>query len=776
MSTVIWHNKYVKDWMRAFPLGNGRIGAMVYGGPHTDTIEINEESLWNGRKIKEKYNSSPEALEKIRELLLDEKYEQAAKLCTDTLLSDPPRIRSYESFGEILIDYHMKGIHWKYRKELDLERAIATVTYEKAGINYKTESFVSEKYDAFVHKINADGEFSCNVTMDRAQDAYTAVLDSETILLNGRLTAVIDPLRGNGDEGELFGAKLHVKTDGKCTPAKKEIIVENATYIIIYGAFATNYNVQTFDLDESIDYRKKLNSVIDRIKDADYEEIKESHIKSHQERFNRVKFELDAPSYDDVPTDTRLFRIQEHRTDDLDFYALYYNFGRYLLLESSGKNATLPANLQGIWCNGFNPPWNSDYHTNINMQMNYWHAEASNISETVKPFIHFMKMISEFGKEPAKELYNAKGWQINHVTDIYGRCGVHDSVQWGFFPMAGPWLCLNLWEHYEYNNDKEILEEIYPILKGACDFVLDYLTEDKNGYLVTAPSNSPENTFSYIDENGEKKESMFTYGSTMDFEIIYALFTRMIYAIKVLGKDEELAEKLKKALDKIPPLKISERYGTIREWIKDYEEVEPGHRHISHLFGLYPGDQINERNPEIYDAAKKTIERRLSHGGGATGWSRAWIINFYARLKDSENTEMHLNALMRRCTAENLFDIHPPFQIDGNFGGAAGINEMLVQSHLGVPGERITEILPALPLSWKNGRISGVKSRGNFELDIEWKELKPTKLCVLSAMKNTFRLKITEGMENITCDKEYSIENGILSIELNENEKVEFAF
>ncbi|MBQ7040343.1 MAG: glycoside hydrolase N-terminal domain-containing protein [Clostridia bacterium] len=776
MSTVIWHDKYVKDWMRAFPLGNGRIGAMVYGGPHNEIIEINEESLWNGRQIKEKYNSSPEALKKIRELLFEEKYEQAAELCTDTLFSDPPRIRSYESFGEILIDYHMKGIHWKYRKELDLERAMVTVTYEKAGVNYKTESFVSEKYDAFVHRIDADGAFSCNVTMDRKQDAYTAVLDTETILLNGRITAVIDPLRGEGDEGEAFGAKLHVKTDGKCTPLKKEIIVENATYLIIYGAFATNYNVETFDLDETINYREKLKKVIDRIKNADYEEIKESHIKSHQERFNKVKFELDAPCYDDVPTDARLHRIQDHRDDDLDFYTLYYNFGRYLLLESSGKNATLPANLQGIWCNGFNPPWNSDYHTNINLQMNYWHAESSNISETVKPFIHFMKMISKFGKEPAKELYNAKGWQINHVTDIYGRCGVHDSVQWGFFPMAGPWLCLNLWEHYEYSNDKADLVEIYPILRGACEFVLDYLTEDSDGNLVTAPSNSPENMFYYWNENGEKKTSMFTYGSTMDFEIIYALFTRMIYATEILDEDKELAESLEAVLKKMPPLKISERYGTICEWIKDYEEVEPGHRHISHLFGLFPSDQINETDPVIFEAAKKTIERRLSHGGGATGWSRAWIVNFYARLKDSYNAEIHLNALMRRCTAENLFDIHPPFQIDGNFGGTSGINEMLVQSHLGEPGKRITEILPALPLSWKNGSVSGLKARGNFVIDVKWNNLKAEKLCVVSETDNVFRLKITEGMENISCDKPFTKENGVISIKLKPNEKVKFTF
>ena len=475
-----------------------------------------------------------------------------------------------------------------------------------------------------------------------------------------------------------------------------------------------------------------------------------------------------------MPTDERLRRIREENASDSDFYTLYYNFGRYLLIESSGKNAVLPANLQGIWCNGFTPPWGSDYHTNINLQMNYWCAENTNMSETFRPYVHFMKMICSFGKDTADKLFGCGGWAINHTTDIFGRTGVHDLVGCGFFPMAAPWLCLNLWEHYEYTCEKAYLEKIYPILKGSCIFLKDYLVE-KDGYLVTAPSNSPENSFSYYDASGERKISAFTYGATIDFEIIYALFTRTACACELLGIDTEFAKSLSDILDKLPPLKISERYGTICEWIKDYEEVEPGHRHISHLFGLYPGDQINETIPEIYEAAKKTIDRRLSHGGAATGWSRAWVINFFARLKDGAIAYENLRQLMRISTADNLFDMHPPFQIDGNFGGVAGITEMLIQSHLGTPDNRITELLPALPDEWKKGSVKGLKARGGFTFDIEWNDGKLIKVCVSSEKKNTLRLKVYENMKAVT-GKKYTLSDGVLSMDFDADEGAEIEF
>ena len=768
MSTKLWHRDYERDWMRAFPLGNGRVGAMVYGDPYLETIEINEESLWSGRQMSESFKSSPEAMAKIRELLLDEQYEEAAELCKDTFLADPARVRFYESMGEVRIDFPDKSRYENYRKELELSEAIVRVSYKKGVINFTSESFVSEKYDGLVYKMTASAPFDCNVTMQRMQDAYTSTLKSDLLFLNGRVTYSDHPDYGAGGEGMSFGANIFVRTDGKLIDDKQQIIVHDATWLVVYGVFETNYNVELYDIDESIDYRKVLREKLEAMMAADYDEMKAEHIATHKARFEKVALNLNAEPFENMPTDDRIYFVQRRRHEDLDLYELYYNFGRYLLIESSGKNATLPANLQGIWCKGCTPPWGSDYHTNINLQMNYWPAEPANMAETMRPFIHFMKMISKFGRPTAKELLGCEGWAINHTTDVFGRTGPHDSVQCGFFPMAGPWLCLNLWEHYEFSGDKAFLEEIYPILKGSCEFIRDYLIEDGNGYLITAPSDSPENWFFYEDKNGNKKESMFTYGATIDFEIIYALYTRTIHACKKLGIDEDFVACMEDILTKLPPLRVSERYGTLCEWIKDYEEVEPNHRHISHLFALYPGDQINETNPEIYQAAKNTIARRLAHGGGATGWSRAWIINFYARLKDSANAWEHLQQLMVRSTADNLFDMHPPFQIDGNFGGVSGMTEMLLQSHLGTPDARILDILPTLPAEWPRGSVSGLKARGNLEVSVVWEGGKVTKLSVTAKKQGTLRIKLTEKLDLIAA--QMVGENGVFAKEMAEGE------
>ncbi len=776
MSTRLWYENYNHDWMRALPLGNGRIGAMFYGNPEKEQIEINEESLWSGRQIEESYKSSPESLTKIRQLLFEEQYEEAAELCKNTFLASPERVRFYESFGEIFIDFCDKREVKNYEKELELSEAIAKATYTKGDALYKSECFVSEKYDVLCYKVSTDNKaFSCDVTMKREQDAYTASINENTLVLNGQIIYTDDKLYGKGDEGMEFSARLYVVSDGVQTVSKSSIRIENATYVTVYASFSTNYNILKYDIDNSIDYKKKNIDIINKVKKITFEEVKREHIEDHKKVFSKTEFEIDAPLFEDTDTDCRIEKVKQGFEDE-NFLVLYYNFGRYLLTESSGKNATLPANLQGIWVNGFTPPWGSDYHTNINLQMNYWPALCTNMFETMKPFVHFMKMISKFGEETAKKMFNANGWVINHTTDVFGRTGVHDSVDCGFFPMAGPWLCINLWELYEYTNDKSVLEEIYPILKGSCDFIRDFLIDNEAGYLVTAPSNSPENCFYYIDKNGEKKKSMFTYGATIDFEIIDALLTRTIHACAVLGYDSEFSKKMKEILTKLPPLRVSERYGTVCEWIKDYEETEPQHRHISHMFALFPGDSINENNPEIYNAAKKTIERRLSFGGGATGWSRAWIINFYARLKDGNKALYHLYELMKKSTANNLFDMHPPFQIDGNFGATSGITEMLIQSHLGKPDERIIEILPALPDEWKKGSIKGLRARGNFEFDIYWTDNKPIKIKVKSYSKNTLRLKISDKMQNITTDKKYEIKSGILITEFKEKEEAEIIF
>ena len=769
MSTKLWYNRFVDDWMWALPLGNGRIGAMLYGNPDCEQIEINEESLWSGRQITEKYHASPEALSEIRRLIFEEKLHEAAELARDTFLSDPPVVRSYESFGEIFVEFLDKSPYCEYHKELDLSTGVAKVSWTKNSVKYTSETFVSEEYDALVYKVCTDSHpFSCKISHNRKQDAYSACIKNDTIILNGRITFNDSAFYGEGGEGMCFGSKLHILTDGELSADHSTFCLNGATYVTVYGAFETNYNIDKFDIDETIDFKKNLDNCIAKICDADYDDILESHIESHQKRFNKVKFELPKTEFSVLPTDQRLKELTWDEYDP-DLFALYYNFGRYLLIESSGKNARLPANLQGIWCHDFNPPWGSDFHTNINLQMNYWPSECANLSETVRPFIHFMKMISSFGQKTAKELFGARGWTVNHTVDAFGRTGVHDSVDCGFFPMAGPWLCLNLWEHYEYTNSKEYLEEIYPILKGSCEFICDYLIPDSNGQLVTSPSNSPENEFYYYDENGNRKESMMTYGATIDFQIIRSLFEKTIHACKELNIDTDFVDVLNETLSKLPPVKISERYGTVQEWIKDYEETEPGHRHISQLFGLYPGDSINESIPQIYEAAKKTIERRIENGGGSTGWSRAWTICFYARLKDGINAENHLKYLLRECTANNLFDIHPPFQIDGNFGGVAGITEMLIQSHLGSPDNRTVELLPALPESWKSGSIDGVKARGDFTFNLCWNNGILEKVEILSSRNAELSIKLNSRTEKL-FDAYSADENNTITITLKANE------
>ena len=729
MSTELWYDRYVDDWMNALPLGNGRIGAMFYGNPLREVIEINEESLWSGRQISEKNHATRENLSDIRNLIKENRLQEAAKLCRETFLADPPFVRFYESFGEISIDFADKGEYTNYRKSLELSDAMATLSFQKGDCRFQSECFVSEDYDALVYQVKSDSTpFSCEVTIKREENAQTRALSEDTLALDGRLVYPSDPLYGEGGEGMSFGARIRVRSDGVLSATSDSVLVSDATYLELYGVFATNYNLQKFDVDETIAYTDSLDRRLARLDRASHDDIKAKHVKDFHQWFDKAGFTLDALAQNEVPTDVRINRMKEEGWEDPDLATLYYHYGRYLLIASSGQRATLPANLQGLWCHGFRPPWGSDYHTNINLQMNYWPAETGNCSEAVKPLLHFVQKLSQFGKKTAQEQFGASGWCVNHTTDIFGRTGIHDSVDCGFFPMAAPWLSLSLWEHYEFSGDDLLLQEIYPVLKGACLFLCDYLCE-YDGYLITSPSNSPENSFYYTEPNGERCKSMFTQGATIDFEIIYALFTRVIYAYQKLGENDGFDTRLAAILKQLPPLKVSERYGTICEWMEDYEEVDPGHRHISHLFGLYPSDQINESTPAFYEAAKKTIARRLENGTQRrsscrrVGWSQAWMVNFFARLKEGNEALYCVRTLLMNCTSANMMDIHPPryFQIDGNLGGAAGIAEMLLQSHMGTPGNRVIELLPALPSAWQNGSFYGLKTRGGLTVSAKWK-------------------------------------------------------
>ena len=740
----LWYDEPAKEWIEALPVGNGRLGAMVFGYPDRERIQLNEESLWAGQPIN---NNNPLALEnlpRIRQMLFEGKNRQAFTLAQKTLLGTPPEIRSYQTLGDLyLIRKENSSIFHNYRRELDLSTGIALVRYDTNGMSVSRQIFSSAPHNLLaVHLKTEGGEgWSGSIVLTREHDARVHVVSDNRLLMQGQIIDDPDPEKGPGGAHMRFAALLDVQiTDGILSSAEDVLILENVSEALILLTAATDYDLDRLDFDRSVDPVQQCQDILDAAKGSSFEELVSRHLKDHQSLFNRVKFDLGPDTLDYLPTDERLERVKKG-ADDPGLVTTYFQYGRYLLMGSSRAPGVLPANLQGIWNHHFEAPWNSDYHTNINLQMNYWPAQVTNLAETVPPLIEFFDRLRMPGRITARDMYGAEGWTMHHVTDPFGRTGLMDGIQWGTSPLAGAWMCLSLWRQYEFMPDETLLrEKIYPILKGAAEFTLDFLVEGPEGYLVTAPSMSPENAF-YLP--GTRETTQLTYAATIDIEIIHELFNACIIAARALEQDSDFAQTLQQTLDRLPPLQIGAD-GTLQEWIKDYEEAEPGHRHISHLFGLYPGTLINPHTPELFEAARRTIEKRLAHGGGHTGWSRAWIISFYARLLDAEQAHHHLHQLLAKSTLPNLFDTHPPFQIDGNFGGTAGIAEMLLQSH-----SNEIRLLPALPKAWPQGSITGLRARGAVEVDIKWENgvltearLRPEKNLTLAIVYKDKRIEM----------------------------------